>query len=440
MALLANDLLPASFRGAPFAVLNDSVGGGRRQAVHTYPGRDEPWAEDMGRAPRTFSFRGFIVTGDVVLAGGPIQLQRALLLAAFEKSGPGLLTHPTLGIINVSVTRFNLGQDLGAGRMSVVDVEFVESGKKSFPSLLSTSSGLLSAANICKVALAIDLARGISLALGATGAPAAAARAASACTARVVDSGKDATALRNLASQLSGNYGRYYQGANGGFSAPSASSAQSVATVDDLVAVASAQRAAIAAGAGAVASAADNLNDAPTVENLADALIGLLELLLSACADPADAVRLLSDMIANPPSLPASMTGDAIVRAFQRAAAAALAEACARYQPSSFDDAAALLNRVAALLDGVATAAADAGDDASFGALEDLIAKVAQDLRARGADLAPIATFTLPGALPDVVLAQRLYRDPSRADQLVRQCPGVINPLFMPAAIQALAA
>ena len=96
MALLADGLLPASFRGVPFAVQASDAGIGRRIALHQYPGRDDPWAEDIGRQARRWRFRGFIVDSDVVFAGGPIQLQRTLLIAAFEAKGSGLLTHPTL--------------------------------------------------------------------------------------------------------------------------------------------------------------------------------------------------------------------------------------------------------------------------------------------------------------------------------------------------------
>ena len=43
-------LLDASFRGAAFRVESHSAeAAGRRAAVHQYPGRDTPYAEDLGR-------------------------------------------------------------------------------------------------------------------------------------------------------------------------------------------------------------------------------------------------------------------------------------------------------------------------------------------------------------------------------------------------------
>lgn len=438
MALFAGNLLPASFRGAPFAVLSDETGGGRRVAVHQYPGRDEPWAEDMGRAARTFRFRGFIVDNDIVFAGGPIQLQRALLLAALEKSGPGTLTHPTLGILNVSVARFSLGQDLGASTMSTVDIEFVESGKKSFPSLLSTGSGLLSAATLCKVALAVDLARGMGVLLSAPGAQTEVVVASSGCAGDVVAKGNDATALANLTSQLPGNFGRYSTGANAGYAASRASPYAADVTVDDLIVHAAAQRSLIARAAQTVQTAAADLGTAASLTVMSTSMIDLVDTLVAACADPADAARLLIALVGTPPI--AATAGAAVILAFQRAVAAELGAVCAVYEPQSYDDAIALLQQASAVIDRVATAAADAGDDESAGAMDALLAEVVRNLRARGADLAPIKTFAFGAAMPDIVLAQRLYRDPSRADQLLAQCPDVINPLFMPINFQALAA
>src|ERR1700712_2593538 len=95
LSALLEGLLPASFRGVPFAVSATSEQFGRRIASHVYPGRDLPWAEDMGRAPRGFRIPGFIRDNDRVSLGGPIAAQRLLLTGAAEKSGSGLLTHPT---------------------------------------------------------------------------------------------------------------------------------------------------------------------------------------------------------------------------------------------------------------------------------------------------------------------------------------------------------
>lgn len=436
MALLANGLLPASFRGAPFAVFGDEVGGGRRVALHVYPGRDDPWAEDMGRAPRTFRFRGFIIDGDVVFRGGPIQLQRALLLAALEKSGPGALVHPTLGLLNVSVTRFAVGQDLGAGRFSTVDIEFVESGRRQFPTLLTSSSGLLSAANLCKVAIAADAVRVISALSSAGERRSDIEKPAAAWAAQVESLGSDATALHRLTAQLPGSYGRFVGGGNSGLGGRVVSSM----TLGDLVAQASARRAAIAAAAARVVAVSATI-DLTRAEDLAAAVTAMVQALADACADPADAIRLLVALVAFEPLGPeaASALGVALAQLVRRVAAAVLVTVVGAYQPSSADDAGAMIVTVSILIDDAATVAADAGDDASYRALRDARGAAVRDLRTRGATLAQVTRIRSQRPVPALALAQRLYGDASRADQLVTQTAAP-SPLFMPIDFEALAA
>lgn len=429
MALFAGNLLPASFRGVPFAVLADETGGGRRIALHQYPGRDDPWAEDMGRAARSFRFRGFIVDGDVVFAGGPIQLQRALLIAAFERSGSGLLTHPTLGPLTVSVARFAVGQDLGAGRMSSVDVEFVESGKRQFPSLLSTSKGLLSAANLGKLALAVDGVRAIALARAVGGRRRDLVTTAASWSTKAIELGGDATSLNRLAARLPGNFGRFAGG-----------SADSTATLSELTAEASAARAAITTQSlalGAVIAASD-LDRPGAIIDAASALVATLS---GACSDPADAVRLLSGLAGYQPARPEAATaiGQAFGATMRRAAAAQLIAAVGTYEPTSADEALDLIRRLGALLDAVATEAADAGDQETFRALRSGRAAMIQDLRTRAASLARLRTFRPGAALPSLRLAQRYYRAPARADEL-EQRAGAVHPLFMPLQFEALTA
>ncbi|MFH7422767.1 hypothetical protein RA276_29720, partial [Pseudomonas syringae pv. tagetis] len=85
------------------------------------------------------------------------------------------------------------------------------------------------------------------------------------------------------------------------------------------------------------------------------------------------------------------------------------------YQPTSANDAAAMVQRLVSLIDAEATIAADAGDRETYSALAAALGAVVRDLRARGANLAQVRTFRSPRATPALVLAQRWYRDPSRA-------------------------
>jgi prophage DNA circulation protein len=61
-----------------------------------------------------------------------------------------------------------------------------------------------------------------------------------------------------------------------------------------------------------------------------------------------------------------------------------------------------------------------------------------QDLTVRATSLAALTTVSLGAALPAPVLAQRLYRDSTRADELL-QAVDPVHPAFMPMSFQALA-
>src|SRR5262245_43356359 len=87
-------LLPASFRGAGFHVELSSFGSGRRIALHEYPKRDTPYAEDMGRRAKRIGVTGYLI--------GPNYLTpKARLNAALQEEGPGTLVHPTMGELAV---------------------------------------------------------------------------------------------------------------------------------------------------------------------------------------------------------------------------------------------------------------------------------------------------------------------------------------------------
>ena len=186
---------------------------------------------------------------------------------------------------------------------------------------------------------------------------------------------------------------------------------------------------------------------AAAAQACAAGLLAVAEAVRQACADPADAIRLLTALAAF--SAPPVLGSDAISQATQtaqaataaacrRAALISLARAAADYQPASYEDAQAVRDTVSALLDEEATLAADAGDSATYHALWALRAAVVADLTARGADLSTVRTVTTKASLPAAVLAQRLYQDATRSDQLVTWADPW-HPLFMPISFQALA-
>lgn len=431
-------LLPASFRGAFFAVTNSDSSRGRRLAVHQYPGRDEPWPEDMGRAPRRFRLRGFILDGDIRLGHTPVSLQRTALVKALEQKGAGTLTHPTLGVLSVVVERFNVGEELDAERRSAVEVEFLEAGQQSFPSGIVSSSGIAAATKLLDVATKVEGAVAIGAAFLSGSSRSDALTSALTWTSQIGALGVDATALHRLAALLPGSFGRFAAGGNSGLNGRNASPYAASVSIADLIPIASQQRVAITNAAAVLLAAVDQavLSDAPEIPETAGALVSALA---ASCVDPADTMRLMMQVLRFSPSGVSNGMSKALTTIVHRAAASELTRAVAMYQPRSADDAASRIAELAPALDDLATIAADSGEDQSYAALRRCRGAIVTDLRSSGATLEQVRTFTFGQPLPSLALAQTIYGDADRADQLLAQVD-VPNPLFLPSSFSALAA
>jgi hypothetical protein len=83
-----DDLRPASFRGVEFFVTSDKGEYGRRDVIHEYPMRDDPYIEDMGKKATKFHVSGYLFGDDWVA-------QKDALVAACTARGPAILQLPT---------------------------------------------------------------------------------------------------------------------------------------------------------------------------------------------------------------------------------------------------------------------------------------------------------------------------------------------------------
>lgn len=445
-----DQLQPASFRGVPFAVSIAESGFGRRVAVHEYPYRDKPWVEDLGRATRKISIRGFLVSNSKIYGGGDVIAQRARLVGAAETAGPGTLVHPTLGRLTVSLLTIATIEKTDDGRYFEVNIQFLETGEVAFPTVGSAtqsltglfSSALNSASSASFLTRAVvDLQYGASV---VNQVVSTATKWASPAISLV----RDATNLSHLASNLPGVFGRYFGGANVGglgiFGSEGEQLVDATTSIADLITAGSAARALVQTAIDTVISLAGQSD--PTA--FASAAQSLTAAVRNATNDPNDGLRLLQQLAVSPAADPTTTSPVGLAMAdiqtgcndlFRRAAAASLAESSARYQPSSYDDAVRVRTIVVDLLDSEITIAGDQAEDQAFSALRDLRVAVVQDLTDRGANLATIKTFTEPSSLPSLYLANKLYRDAKREDQLVRQI-NPRHPLFCPAAFRALSA
>lgn len=180
--------------------------------------------------------------------------------------------------------------------------------------------------------------------------------------------------------------------------------------------------------------------------DFATAAQALAAALLASTIDPADGVRLLSNLANFQPNAvtSSSVVGmsmatmqDACGDLFRRAAVVALCRATANYQPASTTDAVKLRSTVTRLLDAEILVAGNQGEDDTFNALRALRAAVVQDLQTRAAGLPGTMTVNFPTSMPAAVMAQRLYGDPTRADELVTES-GAPHPAFLPPGFTAL--
>lgn len=132
----------ASFRGKLFNVDLNTMKFGRRVVLNEYPFKDGPFAEDLGRIGRVFTFTAFIddrTAGVVTGAGGSTHKQgyfqtRDELIDAIENDSTiGTLVLPTLGKRRVRPSECSVTFSNTVGGMEALELKFVEAGEATFP-------------------------------------------------------------------------------------------------------------------------------------------------------------------------------------------------------------------------------------------------------------------------------------------------------------------
>jgi prophage DNA circulation protein len=127
-----DELLPASFRGALFHVEVGAKESGRRIAVHEFPKKDSPYAEDMGRRARLFTVRGYCIVfpadTDVELYQRDYRKARDRLIDELEQADPGVLQLPTIAPMMVTVPQYRWTEEERFGGYCTFDMTFVEFG------------------------------------------------------------------------------------------------------------------------------------------------------------------------------------------------------------------------------------------------------------------------------------------------------------------------
>jgi len=380
-------LLPASFRGAAFYCEASDGEIGRRVALHEYPQRDLPYAEDLGRKARRCTLDGYVLGADYMDA-------RDALIAAIEAPGPGILVHPYLGQMSVAVLEARGPRESTAeGGMARFSLTFVESGEALFPTAETDTAAVVSAAadDAWQV-----LSGEFSEVFDVTGRLAWLAEAA----ANLMDS--VLTALDQVRDLMPG--------------VPQAA----MDFVADLQ---------------AVSAGLETLIRAP--QDLADQVISLVAQVALLPDRPLRAIsayRTLWDVLSDSQPVPGNTANRAQQAANQAALIAlvqrvALVEAVRTAATVDYTSAQEAMTLRAELGDRLDVVMESASDDV-YNVLVPLRAAMVRDMADRSVRLPRLVTITPDITLPALVLAYRFYGDAGRADEIVSR-NGIRHPGFV---------
>ncbi|EKN3736747.1 TPA: DNA circularization protein [Yersinia enterocolitica] len=442
-------LHPASFRGVPFAVMTAEGVFGRRQAIHEYPYRDSAWIEDLGRATRRLTIRGFLIQSSGLYTAPDVMTQRDSLIAACEMPDAGTLVHPTLGEMTVSIPESGLRLNEGAesGRVFEFTLTIIESGLRVFS--ITSSADAVSSIQSSWFGLATkSVATFIATVKGEIRSVTQTIRTLKSTAAfwvnMVNSTTSEATNLGNVLRSTLGRdrYDRYNHGTVGGSVSGATASVSTQSDTTNLSALVAQKMAVSVEGRASLVAATDALKEAATVEAHANAALAVVNAILSSGASTLDLIRMMQELTSinddtfrpNPSD---NSTAAASYQLIIVLCAGAMVYAASQYQPESYDDAVDILTRVCDVVDDAALSAADSGNDEVYQALMDLRGSIVTLLQQTGANLSRVEIVNFNRSLPALNLANRLYQDARRGDALVKMAAPV-HPAFMPIRFKAL--
>lgn len=154
-----DNILPASIGGVSLYVRDVQTSVGRRTSVKELPFRDQPAHEDLGRKARRYRVSGMVIGPDYMA-------QRDKLIELLESPGPYLFSHPWMGEVSVVLDdggSFDVQESDGEGGWAKLSFSLVESGDPAGARItLSSTSALKQANKTNLVAAASDFQKGLS--------------------------------------------------------------------------------------------------------------------------------------------------------------------------------------------------------------------------------------------------------------------------------------
>ena len=388
----------ASFKGQPFFVDRVGEDGGRGLVIHKFPNRDQPYIEDLGEEPRTFSVTAYLHGNDVDAVG-------AAFTELMASRGPGLLTLPVRAAVMVRAHTVKRADEKDKLGYIAFDCQFVREGAAfalvSLPALLNAAYGGIDAV---AGLIGATLVRGVTVA-GVPDHVTAAVYDTLAAGAATFDAVRLSNAVEPAAS----------------------------ATLRDRL-------------AEFVDAAGDRIVDLTT---MAGDLVGIARDLAEAMpADIAFSVMLgVADVFApvapassytSPSARSVAINAAEASRAVRLAALSAFTDSILRRSYASRPEGVSARADVAVRFDDEMNDAHGADNAALYVAMQDMRGAVVDYLSRLIADLAPVLTVSANRSLPSLFWAWRLYADPMRAGELVAR-NSVRHPSFMPESLSALA-
>lgn len=121
----------------------------------------------------------------------------------------------------------------------------------------------------------------------------------------------------------------------------------------------------------------------------------------------------------------------------RRAALVCLCKAVAQWQANNWDEVTKIKQRLSVLLNDEIVTAIDAQDIDTANALKELRVKTLAILTNAAGELPHLRTITRNEPLPALFIAQQLYADASRADEVIQRTQPT-HPAFMPVKMEVL--
>ncbi len=413
MATLFDPLtaLEGSFKGKSFKIAGERSEGGRRGPHHQYPDRDRPFFEDLGAEARRRDFSIYFV--------GPLaDLQARQFDDMLWKGEPGPLVLPGFRRETALALKWDYRKTSGRAHWVEFSITFIDPGSNSYPAA-STSwpHTLLSAVEAARTAFAEALGEALSFDIPGQE-----------IVGDLFEGAEGLTGLLDVAASLvAGEF-------------PSTALGEVLALTD-------AYEASLLPGLDLAVFAVDTVG---LLTEWAEALAGpspdqaararTVQALWSAYDGSVDDAAILAEAAETPLEVAVANNRGAFGAGVRRAVLAEIGAQASAMTFASYDDAAALRERLAEAFDAEIDIAGDpsaAGgrNDGARVALQDLRAAALQAISAAGANKARLVPYAVPLPRPARVLAQLFYGGATdleaRAAELAART-GATHPAFLP--------